>query len=126
MPAPPAMRARCLAAFDLDPSKRNMAFGARTHLRLRVTRRSISSSISSTAYSHSDPEDIGDLMSLVQKEAFDEDLFNQVSMTFNRADSDPHGSGASRRQHHRAAISHHQRGGRRLDHKTCETGLELV
>lgn len=74
------MRARSLAAFDLDPAKLDsLTFGARTHQRLRVTLEDQTGLHASTLASEPPAEDIGALMDTVQAESFDEDLFNEVS-----------------------------------------------
>lgn len=78
--APASLRARCLAAFDLDPSKEEaLAFGARSHLRLRIT---IDDGISTTASrlvnAPIDLTDVRGMMELVQLEAFEEEVFGEV------------------------------------------------
>ncbi len=80
--APPALRARCLAAFDLDPTKKDsLTFGARSHLRLRVTYDDgMSTSSSSLASPHEDASDVQGMMEAAQLEAFDEDLINEVGL----------------------------------------------
>ena len=78
--AAPTTRARCLAAFDLDPSKKDaLTFGARIHLRLRVTHTdSMGSTSSSLAPFLRDTEDVHAMMDAAQLEAFEEDVFNEV------------------------------------------------
>ena len=78
--ASPAARARCLAAFDLDPSKKDaLNFGARNHLRLLVTHTdSMGSASSSLAPFLIDAEDVQAMMEAAQLEAFEEDVFNEV------------------------------------------------
>lgn len=61
-----------MAAFDLDPKKDALTFGARTSMRLRVR---IGDEISST---HTSGDGLSSTMQAVQVEAFDEDLFNEV------------------------------------------------
>lgn len=79
--APAALRARCLAAFDLDPSKEEaLAFGARSYLRLRIT---LDDGISTTASRLVDAQvdlaDVRAMMELAQLEAFEEEVFGEVS-----------------------------------------------
>ncbi|XAO24318.1 hypothetical protein I312_103116 [Cryptococcus bacillisporus CA1280] len=78
--APSGTRARCLAGFDLDPTKKNgLTFGDRHHLRLRATLRDDSGSIiSSTPAEVEDQSDVRAMMDAAQMEAFDEDLFNEI------------------------------------------------
>ncbi|WWD22729.1 hypothetical protein CI109_107222 [Kwoniella shandongensis] len=73
-------RARCLAAFDLDPTKKDaLTFGARHQLRLRVTLRDDSGAgVSSTPVKSEDASDVRETMEAAQMEAFDEDLFNEL------------------------------------------------
>ena len=80
--APSALRARCLAAFDLDLRKMDsLTFGAREYCRLRVTYSDgISSSSSSlVAAAHEHGSDFSGMMEAAQLEAFDEDLLNEVT-----------------------------------------------
>jgi hypothetical protein len=83
VPAPPALRARCLAAFDLDPSKKeSLQFGARSCLRLRVTcSDGMTSSLSTLVHLTADDSDVQGMMEAAQLEAFDEDLFNEVILS---------------------------------------------
>ena len=79
--APSLIRARCLAAFDLDPkAKQPLAFGARTHLRLRVTIQEgpDAAPSSSTIPPLPSDENVRAMMQVVQDEAFDEELFAEV------------------------------------------------
>lgn len=77
--AAPALRARSLAAFDLDPNKLDsLTFGARTYLRLRVTLDSAVGLQSSILAVAPGSHDVRALMDAVQAEAMDEDLFNEV------------------------------------------------
>lgn len=79
--APPLLRARCLAAFDLDPSKEEaLVFGARSHLRLRITiDDGIATSASTLVHTAPDHTDVRETMELVQLEAFEEEIFGEVS-----------------------------------------------
>lgn len=78
--APSGTRARCLAGFDLDPTKKDgLTFGDRHHLRLRATLRDDSGAvISSTPVKVEDQSDVRAMMEAAQMEAFDEDLFNEI------------------------------------------------
>ncbi|KAK8844717.1 hypothetical protein IAR55_006567 [Kwoniella newhampshirensis] len=73
-------RQRCLAAFDLDPIKRDaLAFGARHHLRLRATLRDESGAVvSSTLVNSNGPAEVRSNIEAAQMEAFDEDLFHEI------------------------------------------------
>ncbi|WVR03136.1 hypothetical protein IAU60_000126 [Kwoniella sp. DSM 27419] len=75
-----AQRARCLAAFDLDPKQEEaLAFGARTHLRLRITLKDDSGSIvGSTHVVNQAHADVRMQMNDVQMEAFEEELFTEI------------------------------------------------
>nr|XP_019048246.1 hypothetical protein I302_02014 [Kwoniella bestiolae CBS 10118]OCF27176.1 hypothetical protein I302_02014 [Kwoniella bestiolae CBS 10118] len=75
--APRTTRSRCLAAFDLDPTKEDaLTFGSRSHLRLKVTLKDISGSVvGSSPVSLGDSSDVRAQMEIAQMEAFDEDLF---------------------------------------------------
>lgn len=79
MSAPSAMRARCLAAFDLDPSKTDaLTFGSRGYRRLRVSLHTdVQTSYSSLTASKTS-SDIHEDMEAAQLEALDEDLYNEV------------------------------------------------
>ena len=90
-PALQAIRARCLAAFDLDPNTTQpLAFGARTHLRLRVAVYSVSgASTGSTIPPLPDNDDVRAVMQVAQDEALDEELFGEVRVLF------PDGTGSS-------------------------------
>jgi len=83
--APPGLRASCLAAFDLDPSKKNsLTFGARNYRQLRVTYSDgIASSSSSLVPLDEDSADVLKTMETAQLEAFDEELFAEVSRLFS-------------------------------------------
>lgn len=73
------MRARCLAAFDLDPSKTDsLSFGSRGYRRLRVSLHTDVQTSYSTLPIHRPLADIHDDMESAQLEAFDEDLYNEV------------------------------------------------
>lgn len=80
--ASPALRARCLAAFDLDPNKEgSLTFGARTHLNLRVKLNTGTETASSTLESCStDESDVRQIMEIAQLESFDEELFDTVGI----------------------------------------------
>ncbi|WRT63260.1 uncharacterized protein IL334_000163 [Kwoniella shivajii] len=84
--APRAIRARSLAAFDLDPTKEDaLTFGARSHLRLRVTLKDISGAmVGSTPDSKETARDVKTQMEVAQMEAFDEDLFSQLRYEASR------------------------------------------
>lgn len=75
------MRARCLAAFDLDPKKKELAFGARTYLRLKMTLVDENGMTSSSTLQAHLPDDVevARKMDEVQMESFDEELFGEVS-----------------------------------------------
>lgn len=83
--APSGTRARCLAGFDLDPTKKDgLTFGDRHHLRLRATLRDDSGAvISSKPVKVEGQSDVRAMMEAAQMEAFDEDLFNEVSQLSN-------------------------------------------
>lgn len=75
------MRARCLAAFDLDPKKKELSFGARTYLRLKLTLVD-ENGMSSSSTLHArlpDNAEVAKKMDEVQMESFDEELFGEVS-----------------------------------------------
>ncbi|OXC70635.1 hypothetical protein AYX13_00612 [Cryptococcus neoformans] len=78
--APSGTRARCLAGFDLDPTKKDgLTFGDRHHLRLRATLRDDSGAvISSKPVKVEGQPDVRAMMEAAQMEAFDEDLFNEI------------------------------------------------
>lgn len=78
------MRARCLAAFDLDPKKKELAFGARTYLRLQMTMVDEHGTVLSSKWPERVPEDadVGAKMEEAQMESFDEELFNEVRRAF--------------------------------------------
>jgi hypothetical protein len=87
------MRMRCLAAFDLDPTKEDaLSFGARSYMSLGVSLRGVSGMIvsSSSRGRKRLAADVEERMEDAQVEAFDEDLFSEVSTQFrfpNRAKS---------------------------------------
>lgn len=72
--APPALRARSLAAFDLDPQKNDLAFGARSHLRLRVKLGDVSSTPA-----EQEEADVRAVVQNAQLEVFEEELYAEVS-----------------------------------------------
>ena len=75
-------RSRCLAAFDLDPNKENpLTFGSRSHRTLRIscTDSTGTTSTSSSVPSANDADNLTELQK-AQIEAFDEDLYNEVSV----------------------------------------------
>ncbi|RXK42680.1 hypothetical protein M231_00235 [Tremella mesenterica] len=78
--APLAQRARCLAAFDLDPEKQDaLTFGSRSHMRLKTTVRDTLGEASSSTGTFTS-EDVHGIMDEVQMEAFDEDVFNEIRL----------------------------------------------
>lgn len=77
--APSAMRARCLAAFDLDPTKTDaLQFGSRGYRRLRVSIHTDVQTSFSALPSYKSGADIHDDMEAAQLEALDEDLYIEV------------------------------------------------
>lgn len=94
--APPALHARSLAAFDLDPRKASqIAFGARSFLRLRVLFRTGGTGgpqSASTPYDASkeavdaSAEDIAATLAAAQLETVDEDLFAELRKEAIRLD----------------------------------------
>jgi hypothetical protein len=79
MIAPVQLRTRCLAAFDLDPSKAEpLTFGARSYRRLRVSIRTDDTTTTSTLPS-SQEKGIESAMENAQLEALDEELYSEVS-----------------------------------------------
>jgi hypothetical protein len=75
-----------MAAFDLDPAKEDaLAFGSRTHQRLRVTFSTLMGSSSSTLVNGED-FDIRSSMEAAQLEALEEELFNEVGLALNHRD----------------------------------------
>ncbi|WWC97517.1 hypothetical protein V866_004401 [Kwoniella sp. B9012] len=76
--APRATRSRCLAAFDLDPTKEDaLTFGSRSHSRLRATLKDVSGAVvGSSPIIMGDASDVRAQMEAAQMEAFDEDLFS--------------------------------------------------
>jgi hypothetical protein len=69
-----------MAAFDLDPAKEDaLAFGSRTHQRLRVMLSTSMGASSSTLISGED-SDIRSSMEAAQLEALEEELFNEVGL----------------------------------------------
>ncbi|KAK4686555.1 hypothetical protein P7C73_g3572, partial [Tremellales sp. Uapishka_1] len=87
--ASPAVRARSLAAFDLDPTKEDsLTFGARTHFRLRVIHSTVSGTFcSSPALTTDDVQNVRALMEAAQMEAFDEDLWEELRAEASRLGS---------------------------------------
>ncbi|KAL1409641.1 hypothetical protein Q8F55_003637 [Vanrija albida] len=89
--APPALRARSLAAFDLDPRKVDgLSFGARSYLRLRVLVRSPAAGPQTTSRpyvaSAEDTTDVCAAIQAAQTETVDEDLFNEIRNEVSRLD----------------------------------------
>lgn len=88
--APSALHARSLAAFDLDPSKPEMAFGARSFMRLRflLRRGADAPTESSTIYDASveDGADVCAVLRAAQAETLDEDLFSELRAEALRVD----------------------------------------
>ncbi|WVQ84863.1 hypothetical protein IAT38_007026 [Cryptococcus sp. DSM 104549] len=78
--APKSTRARCLAGFDLDPTKKDaLTFGARRHLRLRATLRDDSGVLlGSRPVTTNERSNVRTRMEEAQMEAFDEDIFHAV------------------------------------------------
>ncbi|OCF60104.1 hypothetical protein L486_02781 [Kwoniella mangroviensis CBS 10435] len=76
--APRATRSRCLAAFDLDPTKEDdLTFGSRSHLRLRTTLKDVSGAVvGSSPVIVGNSSGVRAQMEAAQMEAFDEDLFS--------------------------------------------------
>jgi len=80
MIAPVQLRTRCLAAFDLDPSKAEpLSFGARTYRRLRVSIR-IDDTTAQSALPTSEETAIEVSMENAQLEALDEELYSEVGL----------------------------------------------
>jgi len=80
MIAPVQLRTRCLAAFDLDPSKAEpLSFGVRTYRRLRVSIRS-DGAIAQSALPTSVETAIEVSMENAQLEALDEELYSEVGL----------------------------------------------
>ncbi|WWC90150.1 uncharacterized protein L201_005083 [Kwoniella dendrophila CBS 6074] len=78
--APLATRTRCLAAFDLDPTKEDaLTFGSRSFLRLKTTLKDVSGAVVESSPVDSPPaSDVRAQMDAAQMEAFDEDLFGEI------------------------------------------------
>lgn len=77
--APVALRARCLAAFDLDPTKVDpLTFGARTHRRLRVSIATDTLTSTSTTIT-AEESSIEAMMDEAQLESIDEELYGEAS-----------------------------------------------
>ncbi|ORY27358.1 subunit 17 of mediator complex-domain-containing protein [Naematelia encephala] len=79
--APSPLRARSLAAFDLDPNKKDaLSFGARGYHRLRLTLNTSMGSTSSTPVNSSviNNDDIGSSMEAAQLEVLDEEIFGEI------------------------------------------------
>jgi hypothetical protein len=86
MIAPVQLRTRCLAAFDLDPSKAEpLTFGARSYRRLRVSIRTDDTTTRSTLPS-SQEKGIESAMENAQLEALDEELYSEVSQPRHEMD----------------------------------------
>lgn len=89
--AQPALRARSLAAFDLDPRKvDSLSFGARSYLRLRVLVRSPANGPQTTSRPYAataeDTTDVCAAIQAAQTETVDEDLFNEIRNEVSRLD----------------------------------------
>lgn len=86
-----SMRARCLAAFDLDPKKKELAFGARTYLRLKVVLTDENGMVTTSTLGQGVLEDaeVGEKMEEAQMESFDEELFNEVRFSALSSDVRP-------------------------------------
>lgn len=79
MIASSTIRGRCLAAFDLDPTKTDsLTFGSRGYRRLRVSIHTDVQTTSSTLPVFNAGADIQDAMEAAQLEAMDEDLYMEV------------------------------------------------
>lgn len=88
--APSSVHARSMAAFDLDPRKDTLAFGARSYFRLRVVFRTGGSGGPQTA---SRPYDAAtesaaaaEALAAAQLETVDEELFNELRVEALRLD----------------------------------------
>jgi hypothetical protein len=80
MVAPVQLRTRCLAAFDLDPSKAEpLSFGARTYRRLRVSIRADGTTAQSALPTQQETA-IEMSMENAQLEALDEELYSEASL----------------------------------------------
>ena len=78
--APVQLRTRCLAAFDLDPSKaESLSFGARTYRRLRISVRT-NGTTTQSALPISEENAIEISMENAQLEAWDEELYSEVGL----------------------------------------------
>ncbi|TXT06043.1 hypothetical protein VHUM_03516 [Vanrija humicola] len=89
--APPPLRARSLAAFDLDPRKVDgLSFGARSYLRLRVLLRSPADGAQTTSRPYAataeDTTDVCAAIQAAQTETVDEDLFSEIRNEVSRLD----------------------------------------
>lgn len=88
--APPALHSRSLAAFDLDPARPEMVFGARSFQRLRflLRRGNDAPTYSSSVYDQSveEGEDLCAVMRAAQIETLDEDLFSELRAEAARVD----------------------------------------
>lgn len=79
MIAPVQLRTRCLAAFDLDPSKAEpLTFGARSYRRLRLSLTE-QGNMTISALPTALETDIETSMENAQLEALDEELYIEVS-----------------------------------------------
>ena len=78
MIAPVQLRTRCLAAFDLDPTKvEPLTFGARSYRRLRIS--ICADDVTTRSKQASSRElDIETSMENAQLEALDEELYSEV------------------------------------------------
>lgn len=88
--APAGLHARSLAAFDLDPRKNAVAFGARSFLRMRVMFRTGGTGglqTSSKPYdANKEEEGVAVALAAAQLETVDEDLFNELRAEAIRLD----------------------------------------
>lgn len=90
--APPALHARSLAAFDLDPARPEMAFGARSFRRLRFLLRrgddahTTASAVYDAGTEGTDGADVCAVLRAAQAETLDEDLFGELRAEALRVD----------------------------------------
>ncbi|BEI81361.1 hypothetical protein CcaverHIS002_0205210 [Cutaneotrichosporon cavernicola] len=88
--APSSVHARSMAAFDLDPRKDDLAFGARSYYRLRVVFRTGGTGgpqTASLAYnSNSESGTAAEALAAAQLETVDEELFNELRVEAQRLD----------------------------------------
>jgi hypothetical protein len=89
--APSSVHARSMAAFDLDPRKDALAFGARSYYRLRVVFRTGGSGGPQTASRPYDATTEGgaaaEALAAAQLETVDEELFNELRVEALRLDT---------------------------------------